>query len=163
MSRREESKKRLVEFLWAEINRAILKSSDVKSSVKSLQALDLVNYVSDYNLVLDVRTLVDMILKEEDGSLTSLDSSGGIFSEDMAPKFMEAPEDKRNSSAQNSNDSDDAPADGSLNFFKKDENSQRIDGAILSGNEIKFQEHMQKGFDEDQWMRQVGIQFPEEK
>jgi hypothetical protein len=80
----------------------------------------------------------------------------------MMPKFMEVPEDERNSSAKISSESDDAITDGSKNFFKKDENSQRIDGSILSGNEIKFQEHMQSQFDEEAWMRQVGIQFPKE-
>ena len=40
MQNEEESKKKLVEFLWVEINRAIIGSQDVKSCIKILKDLD---------------------------------------------------------------------------------------------------------------------------
>ncbi len=154
MSRREESKKRLVEFLWAEINRAILKSPDVRSSVKSLQALDLLNYVSDYNLVLDVRTLVDLIVKDEEGdAFSSSEESNELGPDEMVPKFLDRSDDKKVGDAG-------AETPGETGIVPKS-SGQRIDGRVLSENEELFQDHLRESFDEEEWMREIGIRFPE--
>jgi len=153
MSRREESKKRLVEFLWAEINRAILRSPDVRSSVKSLQALDLLNYVSDYNLVLDVKTLVEMIVKDEEGdAFGSMEESDTLGADDMVPKFFEAPSERRRADDFTGESGDDVGA-------VRKSGGQRIDGRVLSENEIRFQERLQEEFDEEDWMKKAGIRF----
>ena len=54
MSSKNDGKKKLAEYFWMEINRAILTSPEVKLSIKQLQALRLLDYVSEYNLVLEV-------------------------------------------------------------------------------------------------------------
>jgi hypothetical protein len=156
MSRCEESKKRLVEFLWAEINRAILRSPDVRSSVKSLQALDLLNYVSDYNLVLDVKTLVEMIIKDEEGdALSSLEDSAELGADEMVPKFLDAPRENREVEDRLSETGDEAGV-------AQKPSGQRIDGRVLSENEVRFQERLQEEFDEEAWMKQAGIHFMDE-
>jgi hypothetical protein len=156
MSRREESKKRLVEFLWAEINRAILRSPDVRSSVKSLQALDLLNYVSDYNLVLDVKTLVEMIIKDEEGdALSSLEDSAELGADEMVPKVLDAPRENREVEDRSSETGDEAGV-------AQKPSGQRIDGRVLSENEVRFQERLQEEFDEEAWMTQAGIRFMDE-
>lgn len=157
MSRREESKKRLVEFLWAEVNRAILRSPDVRSSVKSLQALDLLSYVSDYNLVLDVKTLVEMIVKDEEGdALSSMEESAELGADEMVPKFLEVPAEKR----RTDDSAGEETFDESGAVLKP--LGQRIDGQVLSENEIRFQERLQEEFDEENWMKQTGIRFMDE-
>lgn len=154
MSRREESKKRLVEFLWAEINRAILKSPDVRSSVKSLQALDLLNYVSDYNLVLDVRTLVDLIVKDEEGdAFSSSEESNELGPDEMVPKFLNRTEDRMTEEAG-------VETAGETGIVPKS-SGQRIDGELLSESEVLFQNHLRESFDEDAWMKEIGIRFPD--
>ena len=62
-SERDE-KKRLAEYLWTEINKAILKSPDVQFSIKKLQKLELLDYVAEFNLVLEVDKLIESILKK---------------------------------------------------------------------------------------------------
>jgi len=61
MTNEEESKRRLVQCLWVEINRAIIGSQDVKFCIKLLKDLDLLEYVQGCNLVLDVKVLVKLI------------------------------------------------------------------------------------------------------
>jgi hypothetical protein len=61
MTNEEESKRRLVQCLWVEINRAIIGSQDVKSCIKLLKDLDLLEYVQDFNLVLDIKVLLKLI------------------------------------------------------------------------------------------------------
>ena len=63
-SERDE-KKRLAEYLWTEINKAILKSPDVQFSIKKLQKLELLDYVAEFNLVLEVDKLIESILKKK--------------------------------------------------------------------------------------------------
>ena len=64
MSSINDGKKKLAEYFWMEINKAILTSPEVKLSIKQLQALGLLDYVSEYNLVLEVDRLIDKIVKE---------------------------------------------------------------------------------------------------
>ena len=62
----KDKKKKFVEYLWTEINKAILTSPEVKLSIKQLQALGLLDYVSEYNLVLEVDRLIEKIVNETD-------------------------------------------------------------------------------------------------
>ena len=66
MSSKNDGKKKLAEYLWIEINRAILTLPEVKLSIKQLQGLGLLEYVSEYNLVLELDRLIDKIVKEAD-------------------------------------------------------------------------------------------------
>ena len=65
MSWERDEKKRLAEYLWTEINKAILKSPDVQFSIKKLQKLELLDYVAEFNLVLEVDKLIESILKKK--------------------------------------------------------------------------------------------------
>ena len=64
MSLKNDGKKKLAEYFWMEIIKAILTSPELKLSIKQLQALGLLDYVSEYNLVLEVDRLIDKIVKE---------------------------------------------------------------------------------------------------
>lgn len=61
MTNEEELKKRLVQGLWIEINRAIIGSKDVKFCIKILKDLDLLDHVQDFNLTLDIKILLKLI------------------------------------------------------------------------------------------------------
>ena len=65
------------EYLWAEINKAILQSPDVQLYLRKLEKLNLIDYVSEYNLVLEVDKLIDNILKKELKKGNSTESSSG--------------------------------------------------------------------------------------
>ena len=65
MTNEEDSKRNFVECLWVEINRAIIGSQDVKSCINILKDLDLLNHVQGYNLVVDVKALVELIQKDD--------------------------------------------------------------------------------------------------
>jgi hypothetical protein len=65
MANEEESKRKLVECLWVEINRAITGSQEVKSWIRILKELDLLDHVQDYNMVLDVKGLVELIQRDD--------------------------------------------------------------------------------------------------
>ena len=69
-----DEKKRLAEYLWTEINKAILKSPDVQFSIKKLQKLELLDYVSEFNLVLEVDKLIESILKKNTTKENKADS-----------------------------------------------------------------------------------------
>lgn len=136
MQNEEESKKKLVEFLWVEINRAIIGSQDVKSCIKILKDLDLLDHVEDYNLVLDVQALIDLIQK---------DNKNGAMPSNEEIKEKKRPSDLRQTK----------PASE-----KKDEDStQTIDGKKLTENEVLFQKHLDRNFDESIWLKKAGIRF----
>jgi hypothetical protein len=65
MTNEEDSKRKLVECLWVEINRAVTGSQEVKSWIRILKELDFLDHVQDYNMVLDVKRLVELIQKDD--------------------------------------------------------------------------------------------------
>ncbi|MBI4384891.1 MAG: hypothetical protein HY579_12770 [Nitrospinae bacterium] len=67
MENQEEVRRKLVEHLWAEINKAILDSSRVKIALMNIKGLGLLNEVSEYSLVLDVNKLIDMMAMGREG------------------------------------------------------------------------------------------------
>ncbi len=136
MQNEEESKRKLVEFLWVEINRAIIGSQDVKSCIKILKDLDLLDHVEDYNLVLDVQALIDLIQKD--------DKKGTL------PTSEEIREKKRPSDLRQTKSASDP---------KSNDPVQTIDGKQLSENEVLFQKHLERNFDESNWLRKAGVRF----
>ena len=136
MTNEEESKRKLVEFLWVEINRAIIGSTEVKSCIKILSDLDLLDHVEDYNLVLDVEALIKLI---------NNDDKKGVM-----PSREEIKEKKRASDIR----------PGKTDAAKQTQDStQMIDGKELTEHEILFQKHLERNFDEGHWLKKAGIRF----
>jgi len=136
MQNEEESKKKLVEFLWVEINRAIIGSQDVKSCIKILKDLDLLDHVEDYNLVLDVQALIELIQKDD--------------KKRAMPSNDEIKEKKRPSDLRQAKPASDK---------KEEDSTQTIDGKKLTENEVLFQKHLERNFDESIWLKKAGIRF----
>jgi len=136
MTNEEESKRKLVEFLWVEINRAIIGSPEVKSCIKILKDLDLLEHVEDYNLVLDVQALIKLIKK---------DDKKGIMPSSEDIKVKKKPLDIRSKKADAAKQTQDP--------------TQMIDGKELTEKEILFQKHLERNFDESHWLKKAGIRF----
>lgn len=136
MTNEEESKRKLVEFLWVEINRAIIGSPEVKSCIKILKDLDLLEHVEDYNLVLDVQALIKLIKK---------DDKKGIMPSSEDIKVKKKSLDIRSKKADAAKQTQDP--------------TQTIDGKELTENEVLFQKHLERNFDESHWLRKAGIRF----
>ncbi len=60
-----ETKRKLAESLWLEIEKAILQSPGVRHSYKKLQAFDPGGDFARYNLSLDIKKLGDLIQNDE--------------------------------------------------------------------------------------------------
>ena len=136
MTNEEESKRKLVEFLWVEINRAIIGSPEVKSCIKILKDLDLLEHVEDYNLVLDVQALIKLIKK---------DDKKGIMPSSEDIKVKKKSLDIRSKKADAAKQTQDP--------------TQMIDGKELTEKEILFQKHLERNFDESHWLKKAGIRF----
>ena len=140
MSWEGDEKKRLAEYLWTEINKAILKSPDVQVSIKKLQKLELLDYVSEFNLVLEVDKLIESILKK---NTTKENKADSILEElHIHAELGKDLEEK---------ETPDLPSSSKL--------SQWVYGKALSENEIRFEEYFNQRFDEKHWMKRAKIRF----
>lgn len=156
MADSQDSRKKMAEVLWAEINRALLQSPDIRATVKNLRDLNLLEIVKEFNLVLDVEKLVNEILKDglDAGSVPPY----GVFG--TKADFEENRKPPENWGKLEMSQ---------LKFLAKKKalapssriKAQRIDGRALSPNEISFQEYLNDQFDELTWMKQVGVRFVE--
>ena len=158
MPSEKDKKKRLAEYLWTEINKAILNSPDVQFSVKKLEKLQLLDYVSEFNLVLEVDKLIENILKKN--------ASKEANSLDMEKLKMELLETKANSGYEENQLQDEQENDSIAKklssispSFSTQPPPQWVDGKILSENEILFEEYLNLGFDEEHWMKKAKIRF----
>ncbi len=59
---KDRNKKELAEFLWLEINRAILNSNNVRNCLKILQQMDMLDFLCQHDYILDGKKLVEKIL-----------------------------------------------------------------------------------------------------
>ncbi len=144
----KDKKKKFVEYLWTEINKAILTSPEVKLSIKQLQALGLLDYVSEYNLVLEVDRLIEKIVNEtEDITLEELSKLKRDLTEVEELGDMSFTSDKEIKENPNQDDS------AALKIIPQ------VDGKLLSENEMLFEEYLCKEFDEEQWLKQSKIRF----
>ncbi len=64
----QETKRKLAESLWLEIEHAILQSPGVRHSYKKLKAFDPKGDTAKYNLSLDIKKLGELIQSEEQKS-----------------------------------------------------------------------------------------------
>jgi hypothetical protein len=76
----EKNKKELAEFLWLEINRAIINSSNVRNCLNILKQMDMLDFLCQHDYILDGKKLVDKLLDES----TSLDDQEEITLEDYS-------------------------------------------------------------------------------
>jgi len=58
------NKKELAEFLWLEINRAIINSNSVRNCLKILKQMDMLDFLCQHDYILDGRKLVEKLLDE---------------------------------------------------------------------------------------------------
>lgn len=138
----KNKKKKLAEYLWTEINKAILKSPDVQFSIKKLEKLQLLDYVAEYNLVLEVDKLIENILKTDEAKETTSDTTPEEIQLDDKPEFDPAEKEMPDiSSAFSTNP------------------HHWVDGRVLSKNEILFEEYLNMEFDEKHWMKKAKIRF----
>ena len=61
---KERNKKELAEFLWLEINRAIINSNNVRNCLKILKQMDMLDFLCEHDYVLDGKKLVEKLLDE---------------------------------------------------------------------------------------------------
>ncbi len=65
---RDRNKKELAEFLWLEINRAILNSNNVRNCLKILEQMDMLDFLCQHDYILDGKKLVEKLLDEPAGN-----------------------------------------------------------------------------------------------
>lgn len=61
---KDRNKKELAEFLWLEINRAILNSNSVRNCLKILKQMDMLDFLCQHDYILDGKKLVEKLLDE---------------------------------------------------------------------------------------------------
>lgn len=148
MSFEKDKKKKFAEYLWTEINRAILNSPEVKVSIKQLQALGLLDYVSEYNLVLEVDRLIAKIVKE----------TKDVTVEELAQlknDFLEVEENGQIDFSSEKKIKEEMETEESTRF----KTIPWVDGKLLSENEMLFEEYRCQEFDEVEWLKQSKIRL----
>ena len=156
MSLKNDGKKKLAEYFWMEINKAILTSPEVKLSIKQLQALGLLDYVSEYNLVLEVDRLIDKIVKEADDvtldELTQLKKDFLEVEESGQIDFSQSQKSSKKTTLKEVTDSEDSETLKTISM-------PWVDGKLLSDNEMLFEEYLSQEFDEDRWLKKSKIKL----
>ena len=82
---KERNKKELAEFLWLEINRAIINSNSVRNCLKILKQMDMLDFLCQHDYILDGKKLVEKLLDEPQNSG---DSENPAESEDVMEDSM---------------------------------------------------------------------------
>lgn len=81
---KDRNKKEMAEFLWLEINRAIINSNSVRNCLKILKQMDMLDFLCQHDYILDGKKLVDRLLDESQNLDIPADTS-----EDSMEMFLE--------------------------------------------------------------------------
>ncbi|PIQ95997.1 MAG: hypothetical protein COV67_11935 [Nitrospinae bacterium CG11_big_fil_rev_8_21_14_0_20_56_8] len=147
-------KENLAESLWMEINRALLKSTEVRTLLREMNDLGFLNYVSEFNLVLDMEKLVPLMLEFDAAN----------------PEKLQFPERESETPDETFDPAEDDWEDMENRIPQKpvaDEPGQpltsparqRIDGKFLTPNQILFEEFLGNRFDEEAWLKQLHLRL----
>ena len=79
---KDRNKKELAEFLWLEINRAIINSNNVRNCLKILKQMDMLDFLCQHDYILDGKKLVEKLL-DESTDLDEPEETLGDYSMDM--------------------------------------------------------------------------------
>ncbi|MDH5790411.1 MAG: hypothetical protein OEZ27_07450 [Nitrospinota bacterium] len=82
---KERNKKELAEFLWLEINRAIINSNNVRNCLKILKQMDMLDFLCQHDYILDGKKLVEKLLDES----TNLDEPEETLGDCSMEMFLE--------------------------------------------------------------------------
>lgn len=148
MKDQNDSHRQFAELLWVEINKAILNSPEVRKSVQRLKSLGMLQHMSKYDLVLDIEKLIELAQKEENLRSESVEETSLEFS----PEALRERQGGAMGEDQPSTQSECSPE--TLAHRK-----QRVDGKVLSVNEMRFQQYLESNFDETLWMKQTKIRW----
>jgi len=90
---KERNKKELAEFLWLEINRAIINSNNVRNCLKILKQMDMLEFLCQHDYILDGKKLVEKLLDEpqkldDDEPKNELDDAPEDASDESMAMFM---------------------------------------------------------------------------
>ena len=81
--------KELAEFLWLEINRAIINSNSVRNCLKILKQMDMLDFLCQHDYILDGKKLVERLLddpnKPEESDEAAPENSMAVFGDATAP------------------------------------------------------------------------------
>ena len=102
--------------------------------------MELLDYVSEFNLVLEVDKLIESILKKN------------TTKENKADSILE----EWHIHAELGNDREEKET---LDLPSSSKLSQWVDGKALSENEIRFEEYFNQRFDEKHWMKRAKIRL----
>ncbi|MZH05954.1 MAG: hypothetical protein F3743_11235 [Nitrospinae bacterium] len=139
MDQNKETAKKAIEFLWVKINNAILQSEEVQKVIRELEKAGELDSVSEYDLILDAGKLTEKVLEQKGQNRIDED-----FWKEIKENLLGTCEgDEADSSS-----TEETPRP-----------LQRIDGKVLSENEIMFQDYMNESFNEKSWLKQSGIKF----
>jgi hypothetical protein len=152
-----DKKKKLAEYLWTEINKAIIKSPEVQVSIKKLHELQLLDYVSEFNLVLEVDKLIEGILKQNLAQEGNNHEVKNVKDEILEATTNSVLKELQLESKQENN----LEENGATNISSPLSNGpvQWVDGKALSENEIRFEEYFEQRFNEKHWMKKAKIRF----
>ncbi len=84
---KERNKKELAEFLWLEINRAIINSNNVRNCLKILKQMNMVDFLCQHDYILDGKKLVEKLL-DEPQDVEEPESLEELEDEDIQEKSM---------------------------------------------------------------------------
>lgn len=80
----ERNKKELAEFLWLEINRAIINSNSVRNCLKILKQMNMLDYLCQHDYILDGKKLVEKLMDKSQES-----DEPGYIPEDSMEMYLE--------------------------------------------------------------------------
>jgi len=156
MSKKTNSNDLFLEILVAEIGEAVLRSEKIQARFRQISKMGIINDIAHQTIGVNLGDLAKEIFDGVDNK-DSFPQPGQEQNEnnsELEKLSQQAP------SVDDPESLDDNVCEQII--CDQDESSclsQQVDGRKLSPNEIRFQEYLEKDFDEENWLKTVKIDY----
>ena len=159
MGKKANSNDLFLEILVSELGEAVLRSEKIQARFRQISKMGILKDIAHQTVGFNLGDLAKEIVE-------------GIDTKDSFPqsehKQSENNSEPEKPSLQATNiddlvcpgDQDWEQLHAEEDFSENDEFTQQVDGRKLSPNEIRFQEYMEKGFDEENWLKSARLEYP---
>ena len=155
MGKKANANNLFLEILVSELGEAVLGSKKIQARFRQICKMGILKDIAHQTVGFNLGDLAKEIIDDMETQRSFLQ-----------PEQSENVSEPEKPSPQNSNiDDHECPGDQGREQRISEENVvknfvQQVDGRKLSPNEIKFQEYLEKDFDEETWLKEARIEYP---
>lgn len=149
-----------LEILGVELGEAILNSKKIQDRFRQISKMGILKDIADQTVGINLGDLAKEFDFDTNDSFPQPEQKQN---ENISEPEKTSPQATNEYNFDFTDDQGWEQLNAEEDFEENNEFAKQVDGRKLSQNEIRFQEYLEKDFDEENWLKSVGLEYPVNK